>query len=101
MTNHSRSREPVGATRAPAARAALLGAIVATASGCAPTVNVMGTYFPGSLAAATIGVVSSYLVVAGLSRRPSLRPLAQSGLLFVALAVLLGCVAWWSLFRVF
>ena len=100
MQSQARSRAPLPRSNA-LARAALLGALVVAGPACAPTVNVMGTYFPGSLAAATIGVVSSYLVVAGLARRRSLRPIAQSGLLFVALAVLLGCVAWWTLFRVF
>ena len=90
-----------GSRRATFWRRALLGATAAACPACAPTVNVMGAYFPGSVASATIGVVASYLVLAALARRPDLRPLAQSGLLFVGLAVLLGSAAWWTLFRGF
>jgi len=69
--------------------------------GCAPTLNVFGTYFPDSLVSAAIGLVSGYLVLRLMARNAALRPLAQSALFFIALTISMGFVAWWGLFRDF
>jgi hypothetical protein len=69
--------------------------------GCAPNVNVMGTYFPPALVSGAIGLVVSYALVRILARSAALRPLAQSALLFASLTVITAFAAWWSLFRGF
>lgn len=78
-----------------------LSALLASAIGCTPTVNILGTYFPPSLVSAAIGLIASYLVVRLLARRSPLRQLAQSSLFFGSLTVIVGFLAWWSLFREF
>jgi hypothetical protein len=75
--------------------------VLACVTGCAPTVNVAGTYFPPSLVSAAIGVIVAYVAVWLLARSPKLLPLAQSALFFSGVAVILGFAAWWSLFRGF
>lgn len=69
--------------------------------GCAPTLDVLGVYFPGWLVSAVVGLVVAYAVVWGLGRRPGARALAQSGLLFCSLTVLLGLLFWWAVFSGF
>ena len=69
--------------------------------GCAPTVNILGTYFPPSLVSALIGLTVSYGIVRSLASRPSLRALAQSALFFGSLAVITSYIAWWGLFSDF
>lgn len=69
--------------------------------GCAPTVNVLGVYFPAWLVSAVVGLVVAYAGVWWLGRRPGERALAQSGLLFCSLTVGVGLIVWWILFSRF
>jgi hypothetical protein len=66
--------------------------------GCAPTVNVLGVYFPGWLISSVVGLVSAYALVSWLGGRPGERALAQSGLLFCSLTVSVGLIVWWIFF---
>ena len=88
----------------PACRSAGTGAwllAVTTLVGCAPTVNVLGVYFPAWLVSAIVGLVVAYVVVWWLGRRPGERALGQSGLLFCSLTVVAGLAIWWILFAGF
>lgn len=69
--------------------------------GCAPTTNVFGVYFPAWLVSATVGLVVAYVLVSWMGGRPSLRALAQSGLLFCSLVVIVGFLTWWIFFSAF
>jgi hypothetical protein len=75
--------------------------LVPAALGCAPTVNVLGVYFPPWLISAVAGLVVAYATLWWLGRRPSTRSLAQSGLLFCSLTVVAGLLIWWGLFSSF
>ena len=75
----------------------LLGA----STGCSPTVDVAGVYFPGWLVSTAAGVVLAYGIVFGLSRRPQTRELADSGLLFLGLVAGIALLAWWVFFSGF
>ena len=66
--------------------------------GCAPTVEVGGVYFPGWLVSTTAGVSVSYGIVLLLARNPATRSLADSGLFFVALVVIISLAVWWTVF---
>ncbi len=103
-------RGPTGATCRPAraaasprpgraAASALLGLLLVT--GCAPTVDVLGVYFPAWLVSAVAGLAASYALVVVLGRRPGTRELAQSGVLFCSLSVGLALALWWVFFRGF
>ena len=81
-------------------RAACLLAL-ATSVGCAPTVNVLGVYFPAWLISAVAGLVVAYAVVSWLGRRRAARALAQSGLLFCSLTTTVGLLIWWLFFSGF
>jgi len=70
-------------------------------TGCAPSLNILGVYFPGWLVAAVAGLVVAYAVVRGLGHRPGQRALAQSGLLFCALTVSVSLLIWWVFFSGF
>jgi hypothetical protein len=83
----------------PAASAALLGQLALT--GCAPTIDVLGVYFPGWLVSAVAGVTSAYALVYWLGRRAGARPLAESGLFFVSLTVGIALCVWWVFFSGF
>ncbi len=74
---------------------------LAPALACAPQVDVAGVYFPGWLIASVSGVAASYLIVIGLGRRPGTRSLADSGLLFLSLAVGIALAVWWAGFSGF
>ncbi len=90
--------------RRPEARPAhcLVALLTLSASvACAPTVNVLGVYFPGWLVSTVAGVVLAYGVVFGLSRRPQTRELADSGLLFLSLVTGIALSAWWVFFSGF
>jgi len=80
---------------------AALTVLVSAALGCAPTVNVLGVYFPSWLLSAVAGLVAAYLALWWLGRRPGTRALAQSGLLFCSLTVVLALLTWWGLFSGF
>ena len=73
----------------------------ATATGCAPNLNVLGVYFPAWLVSATVGLVVAYAVVWWLGRRPAARALAQSGLFFCSLTVTVALTLWWIFFSDF
>ena len=64
------------------------------AAGCAPTLDVAGVYFPGWLVSIVAGVAASYGIVLWLSRRSQTRSLADSGLLFLSLAVGIALAVW-------
>jgi len=83
----------------PAASAALLAQVALT--GCAPTMDVLGVYFPGWLVSAVAGVTSAYALVYWLGRRAGARPLAESGLFFVSLTVGIALCVWWAFFSGF
>ena len=74
---------------------------LASPLGCAPSVNVLGVYFPAWLISAVVGLVAAYAVVWWLGRRPGERALAQSGLLFCSLTVIVGLLVWWIFFSSF
>jgi hypothetical protein len=74
---------------------------LASSLGCAPTVNVLGVYFPGWLVSAVVGLVAAYAVVWLLGRRPAERALGQSGVFFCSLTVTVSLLVWWILFSGF
>jgi hypothetical protein len=74
---------------------------LAAPTGCAPTVEVVGVYFPGWLVSGVVGLVVAYVLVGWLGRRPGARVLAQSGLLFCSLTVMLALLVWWIFFSGF
>jgi hypothetical protein len=74
---------------------------LAAPAGCAPTVDVLGVFFPGWLVSTAIGVVASYAIVAWLGRHAGTQALADSGLFFVSLLVGIALAAWWVLFSAF
>ncbi len=74
---------------------------LASCTGCAPTLNVLGVYFPAWLVSAVVGLVVAYSLVAWMGRRPGARALAQSGLLFCSLTVGSGLMVWWIFFSGF
>ncbi len=69
--------------------------------GCAPTVDVLGVYFPGWLVSVLTGVATSYGLVWWLGRRPGAKSLAESGLFFVSLVVGVALAVWWIFFSGF
>jgi hypothetical protein len=81
----------------PIAYAAVLGLSL----GCTPTVNVLGVYFPGWLISGVVGLLTAYAVVWWLARKPRVRTLAQSGLLFCSLAASVSLAFWWVFFSGF
>jgi hypothetical protein len=87
-----------------AARRALGGAlctVAATAVGCEPSLNILGVYFPGWLVSGVVALVVAYALVWWLGRRPGERALAQSGLFFCSLTVMLALLIWWICFSSF
>ncbi|MBW2374090.1 MAG: hypothetical protein JRF70_16305 [Deltaproteobacteria bacterium] len=77
----------------------VVSALVLTApAGCAPTLDVLGVFFPGWLVSTVIGVITSYGIVVWLSRHSGTRALADSGLFFVSLLVGIALATWWVLF---
>lgn len=89
-----------GNDRPPRRRIAVAVAVAAS-TGCAPTINVLGVYFPGWLVSTVIGVVAAYGIVILLGRRAQTRGLADSGLFFLSLLVGIALAAWWVLFSGF
>ena len=75
--------------------------MAATAVGCAPSLNILGVYFPGWLVSGVMGLVVTYVLVWWLGRRPGARVLAQSGLFFCSLTVTLALLVWWIFFSGF
>jgi hypothetical protein len=76
----------------------LLLAPILLASGCAPSVNVVGVYFPGWLVSTVAGVAASYGIVLWLGRRTETSALADSGLFFLSLVVGIALSVWWAFF---
>ncbi len=74
---------------------------LAAPSGCAPTVDVLGVYFPGWLVSTLTGVAASYGVIWWLGRRPGAKGLAESGLFFVSVLVAVALAVWWVFFSGF
>ena len=91
-------RNRKGAATAPGISLLLVAALAVS---CAPTVNVLGVYFPPWLVSAVAGLAVAYGAVWFLGRRPGTRALAQSGLLFCSLTVIVGLLLWWLLFSGF
>ena len=85
----------------PAAFFCLSLTLLGTATGCDPSVNVGGVYFPGWLVSAIVGIVSAYGIVIALSHRPQTKELADSGLLFLGLVAGISLSAWWVFFSDF
>jgi hypothetical protein len=75
--------------------------VLAAPTGCAPTVNVLGVYFPGWLVSSVAGLMAAYALVWWLGRRPGARALAQSGLFFCSLTVTVALLVWWIFFSAF
>jgi len=94
----SKQPDPGAARRA---CSSALCAIAATAVGCAPSLNILGVYFPGWLVSAVAGLAVAYALVWWLGRRPSSRALAQSGLFFCGLTLMLALLNWWIFFSGF
>ena len=82
-------------------RALTCAPVLALSLACAPTVNVLGVYFPGWLISGVVGLVAAYALVWWLGRKPGVRILAQSGLLFCSLTVSVSLVVWWAFFSGF
>ena len=94
------SKQPnLGTTRR--ARGSTLCVVAATATGCTPNLNILGVYFPGWLVSGVVGLAVAYALVWWLGRRPSSRALAQSGLFFCGLTVMLALLNWWIFFSGF
>ena len=74
---------------------------LAAPSGCAPSVDVLGVYFPGWLVSTLTGVAASYGVIWWLGRRPGAKGLAESGLFFVSVLVAVALAVWWVFFSGF
>ena len=70
-------------------------------TGCTPSINIAGVYFPGWLVSAVAGVVIGYAVVFGLSARRQTRELGDSGLLFISLVAGIALSTWWVFFSDF
>lgn len=96
--SHTEHRDSTGPANA---WGILLVLVVTTAVGCQPTVNVLGVYFPPWLVSGVAGLLFAYGTVWFLGRRPGTRRLAQSGLLFCSLTVIVGLLLWWLLFSSF
>jgi hypothetical protein len=75
--------------------------VLSTPTGCVPTLDVLGVFFPGWLVSTVIGVIASYAIVVWLGRHPGTRALADSGLFFLSLLVAIALAAWWVLFSGF
>ena len=75
--------------------------VAVAAVGCAPTVDVLGVYFPGWLVSAITGVASAYALVYWLGHHSGARTLAESGVFFVSLTVGIALVVWWLFFSSF
>jgi hypothetical protein len=84
----------------PVVAVAVLVAMLSSAFGCAPTLDIAGTYFPPAVVSAVTGLTVGYLVSRLLAKNPKTRPLAQSALFFAGVSVIAGCSAWWSLFGI-
>jgi hypothetical protein len=86
--------------RSLASRVVPLG-LLALSTGCTPTLNVAGVYFPGWLVSTVAGVILGYGIVVGLSRRPWTKELADSGVFFLSLVAGISLSTWWVLFSGF
>ena len=82
-------------------RGAACALVLAASLGCAPTVDVLGVYFPGWLVSTITGVASAYILVYWLGRRSGARALAESGIFFVSLMVGIALVVWLLFFSSF
>ncbi len=98
MLAGSKQQHPRAARRA---RGSALGVVAAMAPGCTPNLNILGVYFPGWLVSGVAGLVVAYALVWWLGRRPSSRALAQSGLFFCGLTLVLALLNWWIFFSGF
>jgi hypothetical protein len=78
-----------------------LVASVAAPTGCSPTVDLAGVYFPGWLVSTVAGLAAAYGIVLWLGRLPAARGLAESGLFFVSLVVSIALAVWWACFSGF
>jgi hypothetical protein len=94
----SKPRDPRATRRA---RDSAICLLAASLVGCAPNLNILGVYFPGWLVSGVAGLTVAYALVWALGRRPGLRALAQSGLFFCGLTVMLALLNWWIFFSGF
>jgi len=85
----------------PRSTALLAGLLLPAVPGCAPTIDVLGVYFPGWLVSGILAVVAAYVLVLALARVPATRELADSGLFFVSVVAGLSFALWWLLFSGF
>ena len=98
MSADSKQSDPRTLRRA---RGSGFAVAAAMATGCTPNLNILGVYFPGWLVSAVAGLIVAYALVWWLGRRPSSRALAQSGLFFCGLTVMLALLNWWIFFSGF
>ena len=98
---HIQRRDPTRSRALRRSRGIACGTVLVVSLGCGPTVDVLGVYFPAWLVSGVAGLVAAYALVWWLGRRPGVRSLAQSGLLFCSLTVSLGLVVWWVFFSAF
>ncbi len=82
----------------PTRRVARAAALAPATLGCAPTVDVLGVYFPGWLVSAVLGFSVAYGAVRWLAGRPATRELGRSGVLFCSLTLVASLLLWWVLF---
>jgi len=93
LTRHRPGRE-----RSLWLRIVLASVLSVMLTACNPTINLYGVYAPGWLVAAAAGFVLSYLSVGVLARFGSSRPLADSGLFFCSLGMILAYLVWLGFF---
>ena len=98
MSAGSKQADPRASQRA---AGSALCVVAATAVGCEPSLNILGVYFPGWLVSGVVALVVTYALVWWLGRRPGARVLAQSGLFFCSLTVMLALLVWWICFSDF
>ena len=69
--------------------------------GCERRLGALGVYVPGRLGSGVVAVVVASALGGWLGRRPGTRLLAQSGLFFCSLTVMLALLVWWFCFSGF
>ncbi len=73
-----------------------LAVVSADLTGCrrSPSINVLGSYFPGWLACMVVGVLAAVILQMYLGRRGWQRHLPLLPLFYLCVALLIACMAW-------
>jgi hypothetical protein len=97
----SKSAKQAGRRTARNERGVVCALGLASFTGCASTLSVLGVYFPAWLVCAVVGLVVAYALVRWMGRHSGSRTLADSGLMFCSLTVVLALSVWWIFFSGF